>query len=82
MNNNNVANLLLLAQFSGIWEVFSLFTALSFTSSEVDELEKSNCRVKLGISLFIFMIEFNVNSHLGEKNASDLLSHQRLYSLI
>ena len=35
-------SMLLLAQFSGIWEIFSLFTALLFTSSEVDELEKSN----------------------------------------
>ena len=48
-------SMLLLAWFSGIWEIFSLFTALSFTSSEVDELEKSNCSVKLGISLFVSM---------------------------
>ena len=48
-------SMLLLAQFSGIWEIFSLFTALLFTSSEVDELEKSNCSVKLGISLFVSM---------------------------
>ena len=45
--------MLFLARFSGIWEIFSSFIVLSFTSSEVDELEKSTCSVKLGIALFV-----------------------------
>ena len=59
-----------------VWEIFSSFTALSFTSSEVDELEKSNCSVKLGIPSFVSMIEFNLNKNSGKKNAGGLLSRQ------
>ena len=49
----------------------------SLHSSEEDELEKSSCSVKLGISLFDSMIELNVNSG---KNAGDLLSYVILLS--
>ena len=59
--------MLLLARFSGIWEIFLSFTALSFTSSEVDELEKLNCSAKLGISSFVSMIELQCKQTLGKK---------------
>ena len=81
--------MLFLARFSGIWEIFSSFIVLSFTSSEVDELEKSTCSVKLGIALFVCLfvclfvstIELNVNKHSAEENAGGLLSCQHsIYS--
>ena len=69
LENDILINVIKVVARSVFWRLGNIFlvSLLSFTSSEVDELEKWNCSVKLGISSFVSMIELNVNGLLSRQ---------------